>query len=98
MNYMGVVPAVEGGRVERKKKIKLADGSEADAVELGYRSEGEYFNEYLLDDGTVLRQKVVVTEVVRVDDRWDDDGNPIYLLKANPVTVVSVPDHLKKKD
>lgn len=68
------------------------DGVEHDAVEVGFRPDIENFNEYLLDDGTLLRAKNVVVGVYRFDDMKDQDGNPVYVIKANQVVAVSPPE------
>jgi hypothetical protein len=70
----------------------------ADVVELGYRPEGEYWNEYLLDDGTVLRFKGVVTGVFRVEGQYDPEGNPMYAVRSNNIVSVSAPDDMRKGD
>jgi len=52
----------------------------------------ERFVEYKLEDGTILKVKNVATSVLRVDDQYLPDGNPIYIVIANPVvSVVSSP-------
>lgn len=84
--------------MERRKKFKGPDGAAQEGTEVGFRPEGEYFNEYLLDDGTVLRTKNVLVEVIRLDGVYDDEGKPIYAMKSNAVMVVSPPDHLLRDD
>jgi hypothetical protein len=68
-----------------------------EVTEVGFRSSGEHWNEYLADDGTVIRIKLVVTEVLRVDGAYDDEGNPGYLVKSTNVTNISAPDDLRRK-
>jgi hypothetical protein len=41
----------------------------------------EPWSEYDLEDGTKLRMKQTVINVVRLDDR-DDDGNPMYSIQS----------------
>jgi len=82
--------------VERRKKVKGPDGRMVDAVELSFRSSGENWNEYLLDDGTVIRVKLVVTDVVRLDGQYDQVGNPVYLVQSTNVLAVSAADKLRK--
>ncbi|MBX3283963.1 MAG: hypothetical protein KF703_01325 [Actinobacteria bacterium] len=82
--------------MEKKRKITGPDGTEYDATELNFRTEGEYFNEYLLDDGTVLRFKAVVTKVQRLDGIYDNEGMPVYMVLSNNVVVTSSPDELRK--
>lgn len=84
--------------MERKRKVPGPDGQMHDATELGYRSSGEYWNEYLLDDGTIIRLKPVVTGVMRFDGQYDAEGNPLYALKSNNIMVVSAPDELMQKE
>lgn len=88
----------EEGTVERKRKVPGPDGQPVDATEIGFRGSGEYWNEYLLDDGTVVRLKPIVTQVFRLDGMHDDDGQPLYLMKSNNIMVVSAPDEMTKKE
>jgi hypothetical protein len=88
-----------GGRrpVERKKRVNLGT-EQVDATEVGFRSSGENWNEYLVDDGTVVRMKLVVTEILRIDDRYDHEGNPQYFVKSTNVVAVSAPEHLRREN
>lgn len=80
-----------------KRKITLPDGSEVEADVIGFRTNAEHFNEYLLDDGTVIRMKPVVTEVVRIEGQYDPQGNPAYLIASTNVTAVDAPEELRRK-
>ena len=66
-----------------------------EATEVGFKSIKEEWNEYQADDGTVLRLKVVVSEVIRLDE-YDQDSKPIYVVKSGNILASSVPEHLKK--
>jgi hypothetical protein len=57
----------------------------------------EYWNQYLLDDGTVIKMKLVATKVLRVDNKYDQEGNPLYIIQSTNVTSVNALDNLKKK-
>lgn len=83
--------------MERKKRVTLPGLGEVDATVVGYRSGGENWNEYLADDGTVIRIKLVVTEVVRVDGQYDPEGNPVYLVRSTNVTSISAPEELRRQ-
>jgi hypothetical protein len=52
----------------------------------------EHFNEYLLDDGTVLRVKLVLTDIAKVADMRDPQGNPVYIFQHQQVTMIDVPE------
>jgi hypothetical protein len=80
----------------RKKKVPLPDGTTVEATIVPFRGDVEHWNEYLLDDGTVVRMKAVVTEVLRIDGRYDREGNPAYAVNSTNVTHISAPEHLKK--
>ena len=75
--------------MERKRQIPGPDGKPLDVTEVGFRATGEYWNEYLLDDGTVARVKLVVTNVYRLDGQVDPKGQPAYLIESSNVTSVS---------
>ncbi len=81
--------------MERKKRVNF-QGREVEATELSFQVGGENWNQYLIDDNTVIRMKTVVTEVVRIDGEYDPEGNPIYLVRSSNVVAVSAPEKLKK--
>lgn len=81
--------------MERKKRINW-NGREVDAVEIGFRSEGEHWNQYLADDGTVIRLKLVVTEVNRIEGEFDQMGNPVYAVASTNVVAVSAPEDKRR--
>ena len=82
--------------MERRKKI-MWKGNEVEAVELHFQTGTEHWNEYLVDDGTVIRQKTVASEILRIDGEFDNDGNPIYIVKSASLVAVSSPENLRKK-
>lgn len=47
-----------------------------------------------LEDGTVIRMKPVVTDVVRLLGEFDHDGQPVYVVKTANVMSVQVPNQL----
>lgn len=75
--------------MERKRRIEVPGQGQIDVTEVGFRSDGEYWNEYLLDDGTVARVKLVVTSVYRVDGQVDPKGQPVYLIESSNVMSIS---------
>ena len=74
------------------QKIKGPDGTEHNATPIGFQSAREYWNEYLLDDGTIIRLKLVATEVLRVDGMKDANGGPVYVVKSTNVITSNPPD------
>ncbi len=57
---------------------------------------GEHWNEYVCDDGTLIRLKPVVTEILRVEGEYDPMGNPVYVVQNVNVTHVEPPENLRK--
>lgn len=80
----------------RKRKIRTSDGQEVEATVMTFQEGGEHWNEYIVGDGTLVRMKLVATEVLRLDGEYDLEGNPIYLINSTNVTHVSAPDELRK--
>ena len=57
----------------------------------------EDWNEYDLDDGTKLKVKTVLIDVIRMPE-YNQLGEPIYhLMSQNVVKLASVPKELKKE-
>jgi hypothetical protein len=48
----------------------------------------EKWSEIKLDDGAIIRVKPVVVSVTRVDSHRDQDGNPVYVIKTQPVIAI----------
>ncbi|MBI2292134.1 MAG: hypothetical protein HYU73_17800 [Betaproteobacteria bacterium] len=82
---------------ERKVLIDLPSGK-AEGVELQVEESTERWSDITLSDGAVLRVKASVVSAVRIVGHYDPLGNPMYQTNVTPIaTVVSVPDHLRKK-
>lgn len=82
---------------ERKRTLNLPGLGEVVATEVGFRSGAENWNEYLLDDGSVVKVKLVATEMLRLDGHHDEKGQPIYLLASTNVMAVSAPEELRRR-
>lgn len=73
-------------------------GKKVTGTHVGFTTIREDWNEYTLSDGTTLKVKVVLTDVLRVEGEHDAAGDPVYITKSvNHVVNVSVPDHLRKE-
>lgn len=59
---------------------------------------GEHWNEYLVEDGSIIRTKLVATEVIKVDGKYDEQGNPLYVLHSTQVLWVDSPDDLRREE
>jgi len=81
-----------------EKKIKVNyQGKLIDAIEMDFIAK-EGWNEYELSDGTILRMKAVASNIIKVLDEYDNDGNPVYMVRSSNVLGISAPEHLKSGD
>lgn len=81
---------------EKKTKIQVPGLGLVDAVEVEVTESTERWTEVKLSDGTVIRAKPVVVGVLRIEGHFDQEGNPMYQLKASQIMTVNAPDHLRK--
>ncbi len=74
-----------------------AGGGTAQGVEVAVSESTERWSEFKLEDGTVLRAKMTLTSAIRVDNQYDPEGNPVYVIKGLPVmAVISVAQEFKQ--
>lgn len=78
-------------------KIKLNDGREVNAASVEINQASEYWNQYLLEDGSIVKVKLVATKILRLDNEFDSEGNPVYFLQSTNVLSVNAPAALKRK-
>lgn len=67
-----------------------------DAVEVPVEEATERWTDIRLADGSQIRMKTVVVGVVRIVGKYDNEGNPMYSLKANQIMSVNAPEHLRQ--
>lgn len=80
-----------------KRKIKIG-GNEFMAEEVEFEApEGERWTKYILHDGTELKLKPVVAEILRVEGQYAPNGEPMYTVNASIILNTNSPEHLKKK-
>jgi len=83
--------------MSNKVKIRLPDGREVDATPIEINQANEQWNHYLLEDGSTLKVKLVITKVSRIDNEYDAERNPVYLFQSTNVVSVNCPENLKKR-
>ncbi len=82
----------------KKTNIATPDGKVVEGVEVPIEVSNERWSELTLEDGSVIRIKAVALSVVRVEGQYDQEGNPMYVVKSGITTAVaSAPDALRKK-
>lgn len=80
----------------RRKMPIGPNGPVVDAELVDVQSSQENWSQYLLGDGSTVKIKLVVTEVWRALDHYDNDGNPAYIVRSGNIMVVTAPDELRK--
>jgi hypothetical protein len=86
---------------ERKgvaKRTKVQWGNETvDGLDLDFRTLREEWNEYETEDGSRIRVKLVVSEIIRTDRFDQQTDQPIYVVRSGNIVVVKAPDELKEE-
>lgn len=72
-------------------------GETRDAVPVDFEVEKETFSTYILHDGSSLKIKAVLTEVLRVEGAYAPNGDPVYMIQAAQIMSVSAPEPLRRK-
>jgi hypothetical protein len=73
------------------------EGRKVKGERVNFDIDKENWNSYSLEDGTKIRMRLVVAQVIRLDGEYTPEGDPIYLVNSTNVVTTDVPDHLKKK-
>jgi hypothetical protein len=60
-------------------------GRQAEGESVEFLTRKEDFNEYQLADGKVLKIKMVVTRIIRLEEERAPDGNPVYIIQSQNV-------------
>ena len=76
--------------------VPKPDGTKTLGDEVDVETAKENWNEYQLADGTKLRLRLVVHQVVRLDDRTAD-GDPVYVVRSSNILEARVPEILKAR-
>ena len=82
------------GKIE---KVQMPGGEFMDAERIEISQASENWNQYLLEDGSILKLKSIATKIIRLKNQYDQIGNPIYMIQSNNVIDVDCPEGLKKK-
>ena len=57
----------------------------------------EQFSQYKLEDGTEVKVKTVLLSVLRLDNEYNENGDPVYQFQIQQIIGAVVPDNLKRK-
>lgn len=79
-----------------RKQFTLPTGQQVWGEEVEFETERENWNTYILHDGTKLKIKSVVSQVIRLE-AYKPDGEPLYFVNSSNIAVADVPENLKKR-
>lgn len=71
-------------------------GKETAGEDLKFEGEKETWNVYRTEDGTEVKLKTVVSNIIRLD-AYTAEGDPIYLVKSIAIVASDIPEVLKRK-
>jgi hypothetical protein len=78
------------------KRTVEYEGKSVIAQALKFDAASEPWNHYTLEDGSVLKLKVILLDVVRLEGVYNN-GMPVYQFAAQQVLSVDSPEELKEK-
>lgn len=79
-----------------KKRITVGAQS-VEATPMPIVNSSEVWAEYLLGDGTVIKVKFAVTEILRLEGQFNDVGDPQFYVRGNQlVNAVNCPEETRK--
>ncbi|EAY57587.1 MAG: protein of unknown function [Leptospirillum rubarum] len=81
---------------EEKVKLNLF-GREVMGIPVKVTFSKENWADYTLDDGTTIKLRPIVSDVYRVENEYDMEGNPLYVVKSANMMAVTSPEELKRK-
>jgi hypothetical protein len=71
-------------------------GKDVEVESIPFHPVQEAWNEYKLDDGTTIRVRFIAAEMLRVRNGYDEEGNPLYIVRSNNFTHIVAPDELRR--
>ncbi len=80
----------------RKTRINIGDRS-IEAEDMEFKTGREDWSEYQVEDGFTVRIKLVVSSILRTQDR-DPQGNPVYIVQSTNIVKVLPPETYSRKE
>jgi hypothetical protein len=78
------------------KKVELKIGDKTvEGMLVDFETLREEYNSYKLSDGSTIRMKSVVTNIIRTEE-FTPSGEPVYIVNSQNVVVADVPEQLKR--
>lgn len=78
-----------------RRKVNF-NGQLVDGEVVEFEADKEQWSTYVLHDGTALKIKAVLTEVMRLEGAFSPTGDPVYMIQASQIVHVNAPDQLRR--
>jgi len=82
--------------VARRTRINIGDRT-IEAEDMEFATRREDWNEYMVEDGYTLRIKLVVSSILKTEER-DPQGNPVYIVQSTNILKVLPPEVFSKRE
>ena len=80
-----------------KRKIKYQN-RDIEGTEVSFNVMQQDWNEYSLNDGTIIKVQTVMTSVLRLEGEYNNLGDPIYIVHTQNIVIANnVPEHMRKQ-
>jgi hypothetical protein len=90
--------AVQEGKPVSPKKTYPYNGKMVPGDAITVESANEPWAQFSLEDGTQVKAKLVLLDVVRLEGEYNDaSGDPVYLMQFQQIIGVVAPEALKRK-
>ena len=80
----------------RKTRINIGDRT-IEAEDMEFQTVREDWNEYQVEDGFGVRIKLVVSSILKTQER-DPQGNPVYIVQSTNIVKVLPPETYSRKE
>ncbi len=84
-------------RLGPKKTVEY-QGRKVQGQSVDFTAKSENWQQYELEDGSQVKMKVVLLDVIRLVDEYNKNGDPVYQFSAQQIIGMTIPDELKKKE
>ena len=61
-------------------KVQAPSGRLAETVQVDFEANAEPWTTYTLSDGSIIKVRVIVKNVMRLEGEFDQGGNPVYMV------------------
>jgi len=77
------------------KIVSPVSQRQVEAEQVDFEARAEPWATYELSDGTVLKVRTILTNVMRIEGEYDQSGNPVYVVSSQNVIQANAPKKLR---